>query len=104
MMSILLAGVVAELIMLPALLAGPLGKAFKIRSQAPKPGEIPLPPLDDDLPPREVEQRPLRKEPARVLVENGQPELTAGRHQPHAFTLRDRLAGLRRSARDSGKP
>ncbi len=30
MMTILLAGVVAELIMMPAILAGPLGKAFPI--------------------------------------------------------------------------
>jgi hypothetical protein len=33
------------------------------------------------------------------VVENGEAELTAGR-QPHAFTLRERLANLRRAARD----
>jgi predicted RND superfamily exporter protein len=44
MMTILLAGVVAELIMLPAILAGPLGKAFLIRRpKAPAP--VPAPHL-----------------------------------------------------------
>ncbi|MEX2093585.1 MAG: MMPL family transporter, partial [Pirellulales bacterium] len=104
MMSILLAGAVAELIMLPALLAGPLGKAFPIRRPPPKPGDNHLLPHDDTIPPREIETRPARKEPARVMVDSGEPELSAGHHQPHAFTLRDRLAGLRRSARDGGKP
>jgi predicted RND superfamily exporter protein len=103
MMSILLAGVVAELIMLPALLAGPLGKAFPIRTQPPKPGDTSHPPQIDDAPPREIETRSARKQPARVMIDNGEPELSAGRHQPHAFTLRDRLASLRRSARDAGK-
>jgi hypothetical protein len=42
MMTILLAGVVAELIMLPAILAGPLGKAFSIRRRA-APISIPAP-------------------------------------------------------------
>jgi predicted RND superfamily exporter protein len=34
MMTILIAGVVAELVMLPAILAGPLGRAFSIRRPA----------------------------------------------------------------------
>jgi predicted RND superfamily exporter protein len=101
MMSILLAGVVAELIMLPALLAGPLGKAFPIRPLSPKPGDKQHPPQLDDSPPREVEARAARKQPAHVMIDNGEPELSAGRHQPHASTLRDRLASLRRSARDA---
>jgi predicted RND superfamily exporter protein len=42
MMTILLAGVVAELIMLPAILAGPLGKAFKFRRRE-EPTAIPAP-------------------------------------------------------------
>jgi predicted RND superfamily exporter protein len=42
MMTILLAGVVAELIMLPAILAGPLGKAFTIRRR-PEPSTVPAP-------------------------------------------------------------
>ena len=37
------------------------------------------------------------------MIDNGEPELSAGRHRPHAFSLRERLAGLRRSARDGGK-
>jgi predicted RND superfamily exporter protein len=35
MMTILIAGVVAELVMMPAILAGPLGKAFKVPPSAP---------------------------------------------------------------------
>jgi predicted RND superfamily exporter protein len=101
MMSILLAGVVAELIMLPALLAGPLGKAFPIRRQTPKPGDKPHLPQIDDMPPRAAETRPARKEAARVMIDNGEPELSASRRQPHVFSLRERLAGLRRSARDA---
>lgn len=42
MMTILLAGVVAELIMLPAILAGPLGKAFTIRRRE-EPSAVPAP-------------------------------------------------------------
>jgi predicted RND superfamily exporter protein len=42
MMSILLAGVVAELVMLPAILAGPLGKVFNIRQAKPR-APIPAP-------------------------------------------------------------
>jgi uncharacterized protein len=42
MMTILLAGVVAELIMLPAILAGPLGKAFPVPQKA-TPHPIPAP-------------------------------------------------------------
>jgi predicted RND superfamily exporter protein len=42
MMTILIAGVVAELIMLPAILAGPLGKAFPIR-RPPAPSPVPAP-------------------------------------------------------------
>jgi uncharacterized protein len=42
MMTILLAGVVAELVMLPAILAGPLGKAFTIRRPE-EPSTVPAP-------------------------------------------------------------
>jgi hypothetical protein len=42
MMTILLAGVVAELIMLPAILAGPLGKAFPVPRRH-EPSTIPPP-------------------------------------------------------------
>lgn len=42
MMTILLAGVVAELIMLPAILAGPLGKAFPVPRRH-KPSTVPPP-------------------------------------------------------------
>jgi hypothetical protein len=42
MMTILLAGVVAELVMLPAILAGPLGKVFTIAKKA-APSSVPLP-------------------------------------------------------------
>jgi hypothetical protein len=44
MMTILLAGVVAELIMLPAILAGPLGKVFTFREKVPT-SPIPAPHL-----------------------------------------------------------
>lgn len=37
MLTILLAGVVAELVLLPALLAGPLGRVFRPRGVAPEP-------------------------------------------------------------------
>jgi predicted RND superfamily exporter protein len=43
MMTILLAGVVAELIMMPAILAGPLGKAFDIRRKAKPTTPVPTP-------------------------------------------------------------
>jgi hypothetical protein len=42
MMTILLAGVVAELVMLPAILAGPLGRVFDIR-RPPTPAPVPKP-------------------------------------------------------------
>jgi predicted RND superfamily exporter protein len=42
MMTILLAGVVAELIMLPAILAGPLGKVFSVQ-KPPAPSPVPAP-------------------------------------------------------------
>ena len=42
MLTILMAGVVAELIMLPAILAGPLGKAFTIRRRE-EPSAVPAP-------------------------------------------------------------
>jgi predicted RND superfamily exporter protein len=42
MMTILIAGVVAELIMMPAILAGPLGKVFKPRVSK-KPAAVPTP-------------------------------------------------------------
>jgi predicted RND superfamily exporter protein len=42
MMTILLAGVVAELIMLPAILAGPLGKAFALPKKK-APNQVPVP-------------------------------------------------------------
>jgi predicted RND superfamily exporter protein len=44
MMSILLAGVVAELVMLPAILAGPLGKVFSVQ-KPPAPSPVPTPHL-----------------------------------------------------------
>jgi hypothetical protein len=105
MMSILIAGVVAELIMLPALLAGPLGKAFPIRPQSLPPGGADqLPQHVDHAPPLPpaIETRPARKEPARVMIDKGETELSAGLHPPHVFALRDRLASLRRSAREAG--
>jgi hypothetical protein len=37
------------------------------------------------------------------MIDNGEPSFSAGSHPPHAFTLRDRLASLRRGARDAGK-
>jgi predicted RND superfamily exporter protein len=43
MMTILLAGVVAELIMMPAILAGPLGRAFKPEAPQPTPATVPAP-------------------------------------------------------------
>jgi hypothetical protein len=110
MLSILTAGMVAELVMLPALLAGPLGKVFPVPPPRRKPEDGELPPHDGSGAPHvekprsnEIESPPARKEPARALVDSSQPEHSAGLHQPHAFTLRDRLAGLRRSARDAGK-
>ena len=99
MMIILFAGVVAELIMLPAILAGPLGKAFQIGPKTPAPSDKDRPPYSDDGPKRDGDARPSRTEEKRIFVDTGVPELSAGRHQPHAFTLRDRLASLRRSAR-----
>jgi uncharacterized protein len=42
MMTILIAGIVAELIMLPAILAGPLGRVFKVPEPATPPA-VPLP-------------------------------------------------------------
>ena len=48
--------------MLPALLAGPLGKAFPIRSQPPKPGDKHPPPIEE-MPPRAVETRPAARKP-----------------------------------------
>jgi predicted RND superfamily exporter protein len=42
MMTILLAGVVAELIMMPAILAGPLGKVFDVRRKE-TPSQVPTP-------------------------------------------------------------
>lgn len=112
MLSILLAGMVAELVMLPALLAGPLGKAFPIPPKRPK-REDEHPPHDDghaatlEEPPtapvqEEQESRVARQTPTHALTENGEQELAAPRHQPHAFTLRERLAAIRRGARDGG--
>ena len=100
MMSILLAGVVAELIMLPALLAGPLGKAFPIQPQSRRPEDDQ--PLQEDAPLRPIESRPSRKqtEAARMTIENGAADISASLRPPHAFTLRDRLADIRRSVRD----
>jgi uncharacterized protein len=43
MMTILIAGVVAELVMMPAILAGPLGTVFKPRQKAPQPAAVPTP-------------------------------------------------------------
>jgi hypothetical protein len=106
MMIILFAGVVAELIMLPAILAGPLGKAFELRKKLAERLKKDGPPRsgDDGEPPqRDGDARPSRTEGKRIFVEKGEPELSAGRHQPHAFTLRDRLANLRRSARETDR-
>jgi hypothetical protein len=41
-MTILIAGVVAELVMMPAILAGPLGKVFKPR-RSKSPAAVPTP-------------------------------------------------------------
>ena len=103
MLTILTAGMVAELAMLPSLLAGPLGRTFPIRPQRRKDEDKHLPP-HGRLSPHEHVAGSLPKEPARALIDSGQPELSAGSHAPHAFTLRDRLASLRRGARDAGKP
>jgi predicted RND superfamily exporter protein len=49
MLTILITGVVAELIMMPAILAGPLGRAFRIKTRpeakktVEKPGNLPAP-------------------------------------------------------------
>ncbi len=43
MMSILIAGVIAELVMMPAILAGPLGRVFKVKSKPIVPPPIPAP-------------------------------------------------------------
>jgi predicted RND superfamily exporter protein len=43
MMTILIAGVVAELVMMPAILAGPLGKVFKPRLKPAPPAAVPMP-------------------------------------------------------------
>jgi predicted RND superfamily exporter protein len=102
MLSILMAGMIAELVMLPALLAGPLGKAFPIRPQRRKDSDEKHPPQSSP-PPHERAPLPPSKEPARVMIDNGEPSFSAGSHPPHAFTLRDRLASLRRGARDAGK-
>ena len=108
MMSILLAGVVAELIMLPALLAGPLGKAFPIQPQNAQAGRrtICRRTTTTHCAPRAKSRHASARAKSRLACWStvAKPELSAGRHQPHAFTLRDRLAGLRRSARDGGKP
>ncbi len=57
MMTILVAGVVAELIMMPAILAGPLGSVFKPREK-----KTPQPPV----PTPHVKQRTGQFEPSRV--------------------------------------
>jgi len=101
MMIILFAGVVAELVMLPSILAGPLGKAFRIPKEKlwPPEDDEPPAPSHDGHPPGDGATRAKRGEDRHVLLENGEAELAAGR-QPHAFTLRERLANLRRAARD----
>jgi predicted RND superfamily exporter protein len=43
MMTILIAGVIAELVMMPAILAGPLGKVFKPRMKPIAPAAVPTP-------------------------------------------------------------
>jgi hypothetical protein len=43
MMTILLAGVVAELVMMPAILAGPLGTVFKPQRREEAPPTVPTP-------------------------------------------------------------
>ena len=100
MLTILMAGAIAELIMLPALLAGPFGRPFRLPPQFKKDDKR-RPPDSDRPPPGESEARAVRHEPAHAMLENGGPQLSAGQHQPHAFSLRDRLAALRRSARRS---
>jgi len=119
MLSILVCGMVAELIMLPALLAGPLGKAFPIQPQKRKDDREDHPSHRDDsgdhvhdqlpYPASHVESmarepeitQPPRKQ-AITLAENGEAENSATRHQPHVFTLRDRLTAIRRGVRDNG--
>lgn len=125
MLSILVCGMVAELVMLPALLAGPLGRAFPIQPQKGKRDEEDRPPHQDtsngnghynqepsDIPhipqpaetqrAREADKSPPLRKKAITLAENGEAEPSATRHQPHAFTLRERLAAIRRGARDNG--
>jgi len=112
MLSILTCGMIAELILLPALLAGPLGKAFPIQPQPRKKnhgadgeemdGDGDQVPHTEAQPVSTSREMPARKEPATAAVRNGEKEVNAG-HQPHAFTLRERLADIRRGARDGGK-
>ena len=108
MLSILMAGMIAELVMLPALLAGPLGRAFPIRPQRRKDGDDKHPSQSSPPPHEHTALPPTKesapKEPARVMIDSGEPAFSAGSHPPHAFTLRDRLASLRRGARDAGQP
>jgi len=108
MLTILTAGMIAELAMLPSLLAGPLGRTFPIRPQRRKPDHEHHPP-PSSIPPRESEARPghgqsVPRVPARAMADDGKSEFSEDSHPPHAFTLRDRLASLRRGARDAGKP
>jgi hypothetical protein len=107
MMTILLAGVVAELVMMPALLAGPLGKVFPVGSKKPTPsdgkGDDDTFGLGDSPPTAEDAADggpPTRADGRRVFIDNGAPQPAAGRHHPHSSALGDRLANLKRSARD----
>lgn len=108
MLSILMAGMVAELIMLPALLAGPLGKSFPIPPQKGKRGEEDRPPHEDEAPrdntppSRDHERRQVPKKAIQAVADNGDAELSSTPHRPHAFTLRERLAAIRRNVRDNG--
>ncbi len=103
MMSILIAGMIAELVMLPALLAGPLGKLFPIRPQDAKRDDKHDPAgghRDDDAKSLDESRHAMRQEAISAMTENGAAERAVGHHQPHAFTLRERLANLRRDSRE----
>jgi predicted RND superfamily exporter protein len=110
MMVILFTGVVAELVMLPAILAGPLGNAFSAKMKPRKRRDDDR----DDAPPSEIapksatETHAVRHEPAHIYASgnghgkgngNGESQPTHDSPHPHAWTLRERLANLRREAR-----
>jgi hypothetical protein len=123
MMIILFAGVVAELVMLPAILAGPLGKAFllgkKQLQRKDDSDQVGLPDVGSEesamhgLPPtreakKSAKQASLDHAPQHAYraISNGNGSTVGDSHlpddqpHPHAWTLRERLAHLRKTARE----